>query len=194
MQVSTWALALISARTPMSSTGALRRRSGKSHYEVHFGNGAQKFFPNLLHSTQPASVISMDLTINGLQHIGIPVTDIATSEAFYERLGFANVMKAPFTIDGETGTCIMMKRDGMVIELYQLPPKQLAPIKDRNDGHIDHIAFDVPDADQAMATLRHNGFNVVEDSPVKLNFWKKGVKFFFITGPDGERLEFNQVL
>jgi len=136
----------------------------------------------------------MDLTINSLQHIGIPVTDIDKSVAFYERLGFANVMKAPFTIGGETGSCIMMKRDGMVIELYQLPAKELAAIKDRKDGHIDHIAFDVPDADKAMATLRHHGFNVVEDSPVKLNFWKNGVKFFFITGPDGERLEFNQVL
>ena len=136
----------------------------------------------------------MDLIINGLQHIGIPVTDIDKSVAFYERLGFANVMKAPFTINGETGSCIMMKRDSMVIELYQLPTKELAAIKDRKDGHIDHIAFDVPDADKAMATLRHNGFNVVEDSPVKLYFWKNGVKFFFITGPDGERLEFNQVL
>jgi catechol 2,3-dioxygenase-like lactoylglutathione lyase family enzyme len=136
----------------------------------------------------------MDLTINSLQHIGIPVTNIARSEAFYKQLGFSNAMQAPFTMDGETGTCIMMKRDSAVIELYQMPSKQLAEIKDRKDGRIDHIAFDVPDADKAMATLRHNGFNVVEDSPVKLNFWKKGVKFFFITGPDGERLEFNQVL
>lgn len=136
----------------------------------------------------------MDLTINGLQHIGIPVTDLAASEAFYERLGFTNAMKAPFTIDGETGNCSMMRRDSILIELYQMPPKQLVAIKDRKDGRIDHIAFDVPDADKAMATLKRNGFNVVEDSPVELKFWKNGVRFFFITGPDGERLEFNQVL
>jgi len=136
----------------------------------------------------------MNLTINGLQHIGIPVTNIATSEAFYKRLGFVNVMEAGFTVEGGTGTCIMMKRDGILIELYQMPSRQLAEIKGRKDGRIDHIAFDVPDADQAMATLRHNGFNVVEDTPVKLKFWMNGVKFFFITGPDGERLEFNQVL
>ena len=136
----------------------------------------------------------MNLTINGLQHVGIPVTDITRSEAFYKRLGFINAMQAPFVIDGETGTCIMMKRDSIVIELYQLPPQPLADIKVRKDGHIDHIAFDVPDVDQAMMTLKQNGFDVVEDSPVKLNFWKNGVKFFFITGPDGERLEFNQVL
>jgi catechol 2,3-dioxygenase-like lactoylglutathione lyase family enzyme len=136
----------------------------------------------------------MDLIINGLQHVGIPVTDIAASEVFYERLGFTNVMKAPFEIDGESGTCIMMKRDRIVFELYQLPPRQLAAIKGHTDGHIDHIAFDVPDVDKAMSVLRESGFNVVEESPVRLNFWKNGVRFFFITGPDGERLEFNQVL
>jgi lactoylglutathione lyase len=136
----------------------------------------------------------MNLTINGLQHIGIPVTDLARSESFYERLGFAIAMKAPFTIEGETGSCSMMKRDRVVIELYQMPPKQLTEIKGRKDGRIDHIAFDVPDVQTAMATLKQNGFNVIEDSPVALNFWKHGVRFFFITGPDGERLEFNQVL
>jgi lactoylglutathione lyase len=27
-----------------------------------------------------------------------------------------------------------------------------------------------------------------------LPFWKNGCKYFNITGPDGERLEFNQIL
>ena len=136
----------------------------------------------------------MNLVINNLQHTGIPVTNINVSVPFYERLGFLNVMTAPFEIDGETGQCTMMKRDQIVIELYQMPPKELEEIKSRKSGHIDHIAFDVPDVDEAMAFLRTHGFNVVEDSPVRLNFWKSGVKFFFITGPDGERLEFNQIL
>ncbi len=136
----------------------------------------------------------MNLVINNLQHVGIPVTNIKVSVSFYERLGFENVMTAPFEIDGETGQCTMMKRDQIVIELYQMPPRELEEIKSRKNGHIDHIAFDVPDVDETMAVLRSHGFNVVENSPVKLNFWKNGVKFFFITGPDGERLEFNQVL
>ena len=136
----------------------------------------------------------MHLTINNLQHVGIPVTNLDVSTAFYERLGFMNVMNAPFEIDGHEGRCTMMQRDAIVIELYQMPPGELEEIKTRGNGRIDHIAFDVPDADEAMSILRSNGFHVVEEMPVKLNFWKNGVKFFFITGPDGERLEFNQVL
>ncbi|HEX5167813.1 MAG TPA: VOC family protein [Cyclobacteriaceae bacterium] len=136
----------------------------------------------------------MDLVINGLQHVGIPVTDISVSVPFYERLGFRNVMTAPFEIDGEKGQCSMMQRNNFVLELYQMPPKDMEEVRKRRDGRIDHIAFDIPDVEVAMAMLRKNGFDVVESTPVKLNFWKNGVRFFFVLGPDGERLEFNQIL
>jgi lactoylglutathione lyase len=70
----------------------------------------------------------------------------------------------------------------------------LAEIGKRRDGHIDHIAFDVADIDETFATVKEAGFNVVEDRPVFLQFWKNGCMYFNITGPDGERLEFNQIL
>jgi catechol 2,3-dioxygenase-like lactoylglutathione lyase family enzyme len=137
---------------------------------------------------------AINITINGIQHIGIPVTNIQNSMVFYMRLGFANVMEAGFGPENERGTCIMTKRDQMIIELYQLPEKDLAEIRSRNNGHIDHVAFDVPDIDAAYATLKEAGLNPIEPEPVFLNFWNKGCKYFNITGPDGERLEFNQIL
>lgn len=137
----------------------------------------------------------LSFNINHLQHIGIPVTDIKKSEAFYERLGFTNAMIAPFTINGEKGTCIMMKRDNIILELYQMPETQLKEIRTRGNGHIDHIAFDVSDINQAFAELKSKHFQVIEDTPVYLTtFWNKGCKYFNILGPDGERLEFNQIL
>ncbi len=133
--------------------------------------------------------------INRLQHVGIPVSDITISEAFYSRFGFKNVMQAPFTIGGESGTCIMMKHKEIIIELYQLPSMQLKEIKARKDGHIDHIAFDVDDVEKTFRALKRELFKIVEDKPVLLStFWKRGCKYFNIIGPDGERLEFNQVL
>jgi catechol 2,3-dioxygenase-like lactoylglutathione lyase family enzyme len=134
------------------------------------------------------------LTINGIQHIGIPVTHIQSSQAFYERLGFANVMQATFDEKGEPGTCVIMQRAQMIIELYQLPESGLGKIRSRQNGHIDHVVFDVPDIDVAFAALKDAGFNILEPEPKFLQFWAKGCKFFNITGPDGERLEFNQVL
>ncbi|MBA4058129.1 MAG: hypothetical protein C0490_25655 [Marivirga sp.] len=138
--------------------------------------------------------MEMDIRINGLQHVGIPVTDIVVSKAFYRRLGFRDVMVAAFVHEGESGTCCMMERDKMILELYQMPEKELTNIRSRNNGHIDHVAFDVSDIDETFAVLKSNGFHVIESSPVFLQFWKNGCRYFNITGPDGERLEFNQIL
>jgi catechol 2,3-dioxygenase-like lactoylglutathione lyase family enzyme len=137
---------------------------------------------------------SVQLSIRGIQHAGIPVTDIKQSEAFYARLGFTNVMEASFDYNRDKGTCIMMQRDNIIVELYQLPASELETIKQRKDGHIDHIAFDVPDINSTFRILKDGGFNVIEEAPVFLQFWKKGCMYFNITGPDGERLEFNQIL
>ena len=136
----------------------------------------------------------VQLAIRGIQHVGVPVTDIKRSEAFYEKLGFINAMETPFDMNGEKGTAVMMQRDNMIIELYQLPEKELEEIKMRKNGHIDHIAFDVADIDTTFSAIKNAGFNVMEKKPVFLQFWKNGCKYFNITGPDGERLEFNQVL
>jgi lactoylglutathione lyase len=136
----------------------------------------------------------INLTINAIQHIGIPVTNITASQLFYNRLGFINVMEAPFTDNGGTGTCVMMQRDRILMELYQLPEVGLNEIRSRGNGHVDHVAFDVSDIDETFKVISEAGFNVLEPAPVFLQFWKNGCRYFNITGPDGERLEFNQVL
>ena len=136
----------------------------------------------------------MNLKLNHIQHIGIPVTNIKASETFYEKLGFKNVMATTFQYNGGTGNVAMMKLNEMIIELYQMPDAELKEIRERKNGHIDHIAFDVDDIDKTFKEIKNNGFTVLEEVPVFLSFWKNGCKYFNITGPDGERLEFNQIL
>ena len=136
----------------------------------------------------------MKFAINHIQHVGIPVTDIKVSEKFYEQLEFKNVMHTAFDFKGSTGMVAMMQRDEMIIELYQLPDSELDDIIQRRDGHVDHIAFDVDDINEAFKELKDASFDIIEDEPVFLPFWKNGCKYFNITGPDGERLEFNQIL
>jgi catechol 2,3-dioxygenase-like lactoylglutathione lyase family enzyme len=136
----------------------------------------------------------MNLKLNHIQHIGIPVTNIKISEAFYERLGFKNVMASTFEYNDGKGMAAMMKLNDMIIELYQMPENELREVRNRQNGHIDHIAFDVKDIDEAFAELKKAAFSIMEEQPVFLSFWKNGCKYFNITGPDGERLEFNQIL
>jgi lactoylglutathione lyase len=136
----------------------------------------------------------INLKINSIQHIGIPVTDIQASQIFYSRLGFKNVMEEPFTDKDGHGTCVMMQLGNIILELYQLPEAALAEIRSRKHGHIDHVAFDVSDIDETFKVVKEAGLKIQEEAPVFLQFWKNGCKYFNIAGPDGERLEFNQIL
>ncbi|TPG66644.1 VOC family protein [Hymenobacter nivis] len=136
----------------------------------------------------------MDLKINRLQHIGLPITDIEASQAFYERLGFHRAMNATFDHEGAPGQVSMMQRGDITLELYQMPEPELSRVRQRRDGRIDHVAFDVDDIDATYALLKSEGFTIIEDQPVFLNFWARGCKFFNLLGPDGERLEFCQIL
>jgi len=136
----------------------------------------------------------MNLALNHIQHIGIPVTNLEVSESFYNRLGFRNIMGAEFIHQGEKGQVKMMERNNMILEIYQMPEKELAEIRSRKNGHIDHIAFDVDDIDQVFSEIKKESFQILEEAPVFLPFWTKGCKYFNILGPDGERIEFNQIL
>ena len=58
----------------------------------------------------------VNLSLENIQHVGVPVTDIKVSEKFYNNLGFTNVMQANFTHENETGICVMMKQGNIIIE------------------------------------------------------------------------------
>jgi fructan beta-fructosidase len=133
--------------------------------------------------------------LTGLQHIGLPVSDLERSVGFYRRLGFRKVMGRRFDDGSGLIQVTMMEREGVVMELYQLPPDQLAAdIRARKDGHLDHLAFNVKDIDKAFQEAKDAGFTPLQKEPVKLDFWEKGCRYFSIRGPDGEKLEFNQIL
>jgi len=52
----------------------------------------------------------------------------------------------------------------------------------------------VADVEKAFNELKAAGFTIIEEQPIFLNFWEKGCKYFAVRGPDGEKLEFNQIL
>lgn len=136
----------------------------------------------------------MNIKINSLQHIGIPVTNLQNSVAFYQKLGFSNAMTATFDHNGEQGNVVMMQLGDIIMELYQMPDAELDAIRNRGNGHIDHVAFDVDNVDETFAILKAASFQIMEPQPVFLQFWNKGCKYFNIIGPDGERLEFNEIV
>ena len=132
--------------------------------------------------------------LGGIQHLGVPVTNLDTSVRFYQDLGFEQVISAEVPEGDESIRVAMMKHDNVIIELYQLAGKEHEALKRRSDGHIDHIAFNVKDIGRAFAEIKSAGIETIEKEPVFLDFWDNGCKYFAIRGPDGEKLEFNQIL
>jgi catechol 2,3-dioxygenase-like lactoylglutathione lyase family enzyme len=132
------------------------------------------------------------LELNGFVLELYQITDLARSQAFYTRLGFTETMRAELPSDDGPIQVAMLELNGFVLELYQITGVALEEVRARRDGHIDHVALDVRDIDRAFEAVKAAGLEPLEDAPVFLPFWDKGVKYFNVRGPDGEKVEFNE--
>lgn len=121
--------------------------------------------------------------VNGLQHIGIPTSDMKKTEEFYKKLGFKPVLKT----DNGGIPVVFLNLKGLVLETYACESPARCP------GAIDHFAIDVKDLDEAFAYVESLGARILE--PITyLPFWKRGVRYFIIEGPNLEKIEFAQYL
>lgn len=122
--------------------------------------------------------------VTGLQHIGIPTNNLEKTLAFYESLGFERQYEV--NNKGEEVAFLQLKQ--VMIETYQNYQGAMAA------GAIDHIALDVSDIDSVYAEVGELGYPILEDGIQSLPFWKRGVRFFTIEGPNKEKIEFSQML
>jgi lactoylglutathione lyase len=139
--------------------------------------------------------MNLSNNIKGLQHLGLPVSNIENSKKWYvNNLGFKVIYETRLPSESSDTHVAFLELNGLVIEMYQLCGQELEEIKSRNHGHIDHIALDVIDIDDIFEQLKKECIATIEGAPKFLPFWNKGVKFLTILGPDNEKIEFNQKL
>jgi len=124
--------------------------------------------------------------VTGLQHVGLPTNDLGRTIAFYRALGFTEALRTVNEAAGEQ-VCFLRLHD-LVIEAYENGCAAGRP------GALDHIALNVRDIEAALAAVRACGFAPQEAGIQFLPFWAHGVRFFTITGPNGEKVEFSQML
>ncbi len=133
--------------------------------------------------------------IGAWNHLGIMVTDLERSKAFYSQFGFKEIAYGEVPAgDHDAVRVSLMEKDGFVLEFVRLAEADHDAIRSRRDGIIDHIALDVLDADRAYEELKAAGMHMIEDAPVPLPLFDKGVKYFMIRGPEGEKVEFNEMV
>ena len=128
----------------------------------------------------------MNLKTNGIQHIGLPTDRFDETCAFYKGLGF--VCRHENAVPGG-GRVAFYELDGsFMMEIYE--EQKVAGMS----GAIDHIALDCTDIEAAYTAANDAGLRVVSNGIEALAFWKNGVRFFIVEGPNKERVEFCQML
>ena len=129
--------------------------------------------------------------VTGFQHLGMPTPDIEASVRFYEQIGFRVDIRSEVKENGGTTLIAFMSFGSFCLELYQ-PAGEFDHT--RAPGPINHLTMDVRDIDAAFTYFRDSGFTIVEHAPIHLKLHRRGVSYFNVLGPGGEKVEFNQLL
>lgn len=103
----------------------------------------------------------------------------------YKKMGFK------FMEDREGLKTFYLRFKNITMKYFWEPEEDF---KLRNDGYIDHVAFEIKRIDDAYREVKSAGFSIIEDAPVELPFWEKGIKYFNFRGPSGEKIELEQRL
>lgn len=120
------------------------------------------------------------------QHSGMPAKDLDETIKFYtETLGFE---LAGLFHTGEN-RCAFLRYGHLTIETWEGDP---APM---TTGAINHWAFDTPDIEAAFKNAQELGLNFKDTEIQSIpTFWEKGIRYFNIYGPNGETIEFCQIV
>lgn len=120
--------------------------------------------------------------IEGIDNIGVAVTDYQRAVDFYKKLGFE--------VDFEENEGASLKAGNAVLYVFKTTsPAQPQPRDVSLTGNppgIDHISFGVPDVDAEHARIRKAGLEV-ETEPEDQSW---GSRTITILDPDGNRLWF----
>ena len=142
------------------------------------------------------------MPIQRLTHVGICVSDLERSLAFYrDLLGFAP--EHELEVEGEpTDTLLRLRgtklkavylaRDGVRIELLHFASPTEPPRHARvmNEVGLTHLSFRVADLDAVVTDLRAAGAQVLDDTI--LRFPDFGSAACFVVDPDGQLIELVQ--
>ncbi|MCH3920158.1 MAG: VOC family protein [Sphaerochaeta sp.] len=126
--------------------------------------------------------MSITAYLLGLQHIGLPTSDVEKTKAFYESLGFSCMYETLW--EGHPLRFFIL--NGLVIEVYYVEKSAFT------DGSWDHIALDVSDIEKTLEEVHSLGYKELEQGIQSMPVFDHGVRYFTIRGPNGEKVEFNQ--
>jgi catechol 2,3-dioxygenase-like lactoylglutathione lyase family enzyme len=115
-------------------------------------------------------------------HLGLRVTDLERSLAFYTAVGYATIGGVPET---EFGSLTMLQLPDDPFASLELVHDSARPVEDI--GAVNHLVVQVDDLGATIADLANRG--VVAEPPTEPG---PGMRTSWLTDPDGYRIELVQ--
>jgi len=106
--------------------------------------------------------------MNKIEHIGIAVKDLQTSNLVFEKIFGAPPYKTEI-VESEGVSTSFFKNGPNKIELLEAtnPDSPIAKFLEKKGEGIHHIAFDVDDIISEIERLKNEGFTVLNETPKK---------------------------
>lgn len=133
----------------------------------------------------PKQGVDVNAFSGGVQHIGVPTANVQGTVEFYKTLGFEEVMRRTVTGDRDFA---FMKLGNLLIEVI---PNDKPTMR---AGAVDHICLNVTKIEELYKKIKDAGYKMIDQNIVDIAFWEKGARYFFIEGPNKERIEFCEIV
>ena len=139
--------------------------------------------PTFNEANIPAQSVDVGEWSGGIQHIGLPTTEVQKTIDFYLGLGFE--LATRHDINGRDFAFV--KLGSLLIEI--IPTAEPAMC----NGAVDHFCLDVKDIESVYRRLSEAGYHMLTEVQ-DIAFWEHGARYFFIQGPNNEKIEFCEIL
>lgn len=121
--------------------------------------------------------------IKGIQHIGIPTDKYSETLDFYKSLGFEDINQEE--VQGKKTA--FLRIHNVMLEVYECENPE------KRTGSIEHLALSVEKVDRLYQEMLSE-YKVLSPEVESLSYWKNGIRFFKVEGPNREVIEFCEIL
>jgi glyoxylase I family protein len=128
------------------------------------------------------------MKLQRIHHVAIIASDYARSKAFYTELLGLRVVAENYRAERASYKLDLALPDGSQLELFSFPDPPARPSRPEACG-LRHLAFAVPDVEDAIRELRVRG---VATEEIRVDEYT-GKRFAFFADPDGLPIELYQV-
>ncbi|WP_138494139.1 VOC family protein [Paenibacillus pinistramenti] len=125
------------------------------------------------------------MSVHKIEHVGIRVSALEDSIEFYSRVIGLKLAGTLGEVEAPVRLAFMSFPGQTSVEIELIAVRDAQELA--NEGRVHHIAFTVSQIEQEYERIAKLGLSGLDKQISQLS---NGSRYFFFSGPDGERIEF----